>query len=195
MIDALLAKLEREAEAEIAQITADARARVAALSSDAGERLARRREATLRLQEEEGRARVEDAVGAARQAARQQVLLARATLLARVFEELEKTLPEIAAGPAYRDALARDVTHALTFTGGEPAVLQCAPALVRWLRSAAKQNGRLTVNGDARVGPGFRMWTADGALEVDGTLAGRAQRLRPHLALKALAALEKEAPP
>jgi vacuolar-type H+-ATPase subunit E/Vma4 len=165
MIEALLARLEREAEAEITRVAAEGHAAAAAITASAADALARRQEQALARGEESRREAVERSVAAARHAARQRVLVARAQFLSRVFAALEKALPEIAAGPAYRAALSRDVARAHAFTGPARAVVRRAPT------------------------GGFRLVTVDDRLEVDCTLAGRLERLRPRLALDALAAL------
>ena len=188
MIDALLASHEREAEAEMERRRADARARAAALTAQAADSLAQRREATLGRREEEGRAGLERALAAARHTARGQVLEARGVLLERLFAELRKALPAIIGTAAYRAALPAAFAHTLTYLGDQAAIVRCTPALAPLLRRSS--DGReVTVRPDPALAAGFRITTADGTLDVDGTLEGRAERLRPRLALEALAAL------
>ena len=189
MIDALLARLERDAEAEIARVLADGRAQAAAVTAQAEERIAQRRQATLVRRETEGRVGMERALAGARHTARERVLQARETLLERCFAQLRAALPSLAATAAYRAALAGDVARTLAFAGDRKAIVRCAPALTTALRRLVKTNGRLSIKPDARIAAGFRVATADGGLEVDATLEGRALRLRPRLALEALAAL------
>lgn len=189
MIDALLAGLERAAEAEIVRVAAEGRAQAAALQAQAEQRIADRRQAALGQREVEGRAALERSLAGARHLARQRALLARASLLDRFFTALEAALPALAAGAAYRETLPRDVARTLAFAGEQQAVVHCAPALTGQMRRLVKTNGRLRIDPDPHIAAGFRVVTADGALEVDGTLEGRAQRLRPRLAVEALAAL------
>lgn len=189
MIDALLAGLERAADAEIARVAAEGRAQAAALTAQAEQRLARRRQEALGRREAEGRAALERALAGARYLGRQRALLARANLLDRFFTTLQLALPTLAAGPAYRAALPRDVSRTLAFAGEQEAVVHCAPALTAQMRRLAKANGRLRIKSDPHIVAGFRVVAADGALEVDGTLEGRALRLRPRLALHAIEAL------
>jgi vacuolar-type H+-ATPase subunit E/Vma4 len=189
MIDALLAGLEREAEAEIARVLADGRAQAAALTAQAEERIARQRQAALGRRESEGRAAMERSLAGARHLARERTLQARANLLDRVFTALQAALPALAATAAYRATLARDLARTLAFAGEEKAVVHCAPALTTLMRRLVKANGGLRIKSDARIVAGFKVATADGGLEVDGTLEGRALRQRPRLALEALVAL------
>lgn len=189
MIDALLAGLERAAEAEIARVAAEGRAQAAALTAQAEQRIALRRQTALGRRESEGRAAIARALADARHAARERALQARENLLDRFFTALRAILPRLAATPAYRAALAQDVARTLAFAGEQKAVIHCAPALTPYMRRLVKTNGRLRIKADPGIAGGFRVATADGGLEVDGTLEGRALRLRPRLALEALAAL------
>jgi len=189
MIDALLAGLERAAEAEIARVASDGWAQAAAVTAQAEQRIARRRQEALGQREAEARAALERSLADARHGARERVLRARAQLLDRFYAALRETLSELAAGAGYRAALPLDVARALAFAGEQDVVVHCAPALATVMRHAVKTNGRLSVKSDPGIGAGFKILAADGRLEVDGTLEGRALRLRPRLALEALAAL------
>jgi len=189
-MDALLASLEREADAEIERLRSDARARAAGLTAEAADRLKRRREATLGQREEEGRAALERALAGARHEARGLVLQARDALLERLFGELRAALPALIGTAAYRAALPAAFTRTLAFAGDQAVIVHCAPALAALLRPLVKSHGGLTIHPDPELGAGFRIATTDGVLEVDGTLEGRAERLRPRLALEALAALK-----
>jgi len=189
MIDALLATLEREADAEITRVTDDARARAAELTAAADQRMKTRRELTLGRHEAEAWAQHERALAAVRQAARAHVLKARASLLDRVFQQLQAVLPEVARSAAYRRTLAAQWQRLSAFAGDGPALVRCTPALTAALRRLIKTNGHLRIRPDAHIAAGFCVTTADGALEVDGSLESRLERLRPQLALEALAAL------
>ena len=189
MIDALLAGLERAAEAEIVRVTAEGQARAAALKAQAEQRIAGRRQAALGQREAEGRAALERSLARARHVARERALRAREHLLDRFFTTLRSTLPGLAATSVYRGALAQDLARTLTFAGEGEVVVHCAPALTTDIRRLMKTNGRLTIKTDPQIVAGFRVATADGALEVDATLEGRVLRLRPRLAVEALAAL------
>ena len=189
MIDALLVGLERAAEVEIGRVAAEARTQAAALTAQAEQRITRRRQVALGLREAEGRAAMERALAGARRVARERALLARANLLDRLFAALQATLPALSATPEYRAALARDVAHKLAFAGEQKAVVHCAPALAPHMRRLVRTNGRLAIKADRRIAAGFKVEAADGGLEIDGTLEGRALRLRPRLALEALALL------
>ncbi len=188
-MDALLKTLEREAEAEIARVLDDARARAAEITRTADERIAARRGAALGHREAAARKEHERALAAVRHAARARVLEARARLLDRFFVHIRAMLPELATSAAYRRNLATRLERLSAFAGDQPFTLRCTPALATTLRRLIKTNGHVRIRGDARVVAGFFVTTADGALDVDGSLESRLERLRPQLALDALAAL------
>lgn len=189
MIDALLATLEREAETEISRVLADARAGAAEIVAAAQQRIALRREQTLEQRTAEARADHERALAATRAAARAQVLAARAALLDRLFARVRAELPAVAASAAYRAGLARQLEHLSVFAGDRSITVRCSPALTATLRHVIKTNGRWPIRSDSHIAAGFRLTTADGTLEIDATLENRLERLRPQLALEALAAL------
>ena len=67
--------------------------------------------------------------------------------------------------------------------------VRCNPTLAATLRHVIRTNGRWPIRSDSHIAAGFRLTTADGTLEIDATLETRLERLRPRLALEALAAL------
>lgn len=189
MIDTLLATLEREAEAEIARVMDEARARAAALGAASDERIAVERGALLGVREAKARAELERALAAARSAARARVLAARTALLARVFAKLNEELPRVAKSAQYRARLGAQLEQLMPFAGGRPVTVRCSPDLAAALRAIVKTNGRCPIQPDSQIAAGFRLTTGDGVLEIDATLEGRIERLRPELALEALGAL------
>ena len=188
MIEALLASLEHEADAEIARVREEAQARVAELTRAAEQRMAERREHTLGRRETEARAELERALASARGTARAQVLKTRGVLLERLFARLRTELSDVAASAPYRARLPAELKTSLRFAGDQPVTVRCNPALARTLRSVLRSNGtgngRLHVEPDRRIAAGFSLTTT--ALEIDGTLENRLERLRPRLALLAL---------
>jgi len=189
MIDALLATLEHEAAAEVTRVMDEARTRAADLTRAAEQRMAERRAATLGKREAEARVEYERALSSARLTARTQVLQARAALLDRVFQELRAGLPELARSVEYRRSLGAQWRRLHDFVGDRPATVRAMPALTATLRRLIHTNGRIRIQSDSHIAAGFCVTTADGVLEVDGTLESRLERQRPQLALAALAAL------
>jgi vacuolar-type H+-ATPase subunit E/Vma4 len=189
MIDALLATLERETEAEVARLLEDGRTRAAAAANESEARIAARKRQALELREAAGRAALEQALAKARHRARAQILAARGALLERVFAAVRELLPDVVTTAAYRDRLPAELERTLEFVGDEPVVLRCMPQLAPTLTRLVRSNGRLRIEPDATIAAGYRVVTAGGTLEVDATLEASLERLRPRLALAALAAL------
>lgn len=189
MIDALLATLEREADGEIARVLAEGRTRAAAIIAESDRRIADRKRAAFGVLEADGRTALARVLATARYQARGRVLVAREALLQRLFAALREFLPEMTGTEAYRARLAEDLPRALAFAGERPVTVQCTPALVTVLQRLAKTNGRLRVEPTSQIAAGYRVVTMDGGLEVDATLEGWIEQLRPRLALEALAAL------
>ena len=188
MIDALLASLEHEADAEIARVREGAQAQVAELTRAAQQHMAERREQTLGRRETELRAELERALATARASARAQVLKTRAALLDRLFARLRAELSNVAASAPYRAQLPAQLKTSLGFAGDQPVTVRCNPALADTLRSVLRSsgngNGRLHLEPDRDIAAGFLLTTT--ALEIDATLENELERLRPRLALLAL---------
>jgi vacuolar-type H+-ATPase subunit E/Vma4 len=189
MIDALLATLERDAQAEITRVMEDGRARAAAIIAASEQRVAARRALTLEQRTATARAEHERALAVTRAAARAQVLAARGALLDRLFARVRAELPAVDASAAYRASLAPQLEQLRAFAGERSVTVHCNPALAATLRKIIRTNGRLPIRPDSNIAAGFRLTTADGKLEVDATLDDRLERLRPQFALEALAAL------
>jgi len=192
-LDHLLAALERDATAQAERLVAEARATADRLTSTAAEVIAHRRSETLGAYEREQRAVIQAALSAARRTARRDVLDARERLLDRVFATARAALPQALAHQVYRATLPERLAAALACVAesGE-ATLRVPAALAADVRSAVPGNGPVTVLVDHAAGSGFRLATADGALEVDDTLETRLDAQRPRLARDVLRQLAVE---
>ncbi len=190
-LEHLLEALERDANAQIEQLLAQARAEADRLTTAATAAVERRRQKAHEARERSRLQQVEHAVTLARRGARRSVLESRERLLERLFTAARVELPAAAAGPAYRATLPAALSGALAAVGNEPAVIRCPEALARDLERL-RPDDRASVVVDPATGSGFRLATADGAVEVDDTLEARLERLRPILARRVLAQLELE---
>jgi V/A-type H+/Na+-transporting ATPase subunit E len=186
----LLEALEREARDQAEAVLEEARSTAAAITRDANERLALRRADALAAREAALRAAGDTTLGEARRAGRRRVLEARQRLLDRVFAAARARFSATITEPAYRAALPAHLAEALQAVGDGPAAVRCAEALVTSVRAAVADRKDVAVRSDATAPPGVTVVTADGAIEVDDTLDGRLERLRPRLSLEVLARLE-----
>jgi vacuolar-type H+-ATPase subunit E/Vma4 len=186
----LLEALEREARAQAEAVLEEARAAAATVTRDADERLALRRADALGAREAELRAAGEAMLAEARRSGRRRVLEARRQLLERVFVAARALFPAAMTEPAYGAALPGHLAEALRAVGDGPAAVRCPEALVTSVRAAVADRKDVAVRGDAAAPPGVTVVTADDVIEVDDTLDGRLERLRPQLSLEVLARLE-----
>jgi vacuolar-type H+-ATPase subunit E/Vma4 len=186
----LLEALEREARAQAEAMLEEARSAAAAITRDANERLALQRANALGAREAALRAAGETTLSEARRAGRRRALEARQRLLERVFDAARAHFPAALTEPAYRAALPQHLAEALPAVGDGPAAVRCPEVLVPLVQAAVAGRKHLAVQGDPAAPPGVTVTTADGVIEVDNTLEGRLERLRPRLALEVLARLE-----
>ena len=188
-LEHLLEALERDANAQIERLQAEARAEADRLTATATEALERQRREAREERERSRHQEVEHAVTLARRRARRSVLEARERLLERVFAAARAELPAAVTSDAYRATLPAALAGALSAVGNAPAIIRCSNTLSRELQRLMPA-GRASVTVESGVGSGFRLTTADGAVEVDDTLEVRLDRLRPLLARRVLARLE-----
>lgn len=193
-LEHLLAALERDADAQVEQLFAQARVEAERISTESAAALEQRRRETTCARDSARVQEVEHAVTLARREARRSILEARERLLERVFAAARAELPAAVAGPAYRASLPAALRGALAAVGGDHAVIRCPEALMPALeRARPGDSTAVPVKADPAGGSGFRVASADGAVEVDDTLESRLDRLRFVLARRVLAQLELEA--
>lgn len=193
-LEHLLEALERDADAQVEQLLAQARAEADRISTESAAAVEQRRRETTSARDSARVQEVEHAVTVARREARRSILEARERLLERVFAAARAELPAAVAGPAYRASLPAALRGALSAVGGDHAVIRCPETLAPELERARPRGSRaVPVEVDPAGGSGFRVASADGAVEVDDTLESRLDRLRFDLARRMLAQLELEA--
>lgn len=193
-LEHLLEALERDADAQVEQLLAQARAEADRISTESAAALEQRRRETTSACDSARVQEVEHAVTLARREARRSILEARERLLERVFAAARAELPSAVVGPAYRASLPAALRGALSAVGGDHAVIRCPETLAPELERARPRGSRaVPVEVDPAGGSGFRVASADGAVEVDDTLESRLDRLRFDLARRVLAQLELEA--
>ena len=184
----LLSTLESEGRARAEAVVTRARAEAEQITREAGVRAEARRAARLAERERELRARAAGALEAARREAVRRHLMARATVLERIFARVRQLLLE-AAATVPRSSLGADLTRALGCLGGRPAVVRCHPQVAASIRDLVAGLPVTSVVPDPRVS-GLLVTAEDGSIEVDASLATRLDRLRPQLAIELLRDLE-----
>ncbi|GIW53579.1 MAG: hypothetical protein KatS3mg081_2934 [Gemmatimonadales bacterium] len=183
-LEELLAALERDAVEEAESIRSAARAEAERIVSQAKEALQSRHEARLRSLEVGLRRELEMALTAARRAARRRVLEAKWRAIGKILEAVKDKVPRVLENPQWRAVLIQDCLDSLEVLAGRPGKISATPALVEDIKAALEGRSEIEVIADAGVGTGFRIESADGALEVDGTLEKRLEREREGLAIE-----------
>ena len=186
----LLAALEREAAATAERLVADARAEAEQLAVGSAATLERRRDGEVSRVMAARRAAIEAEVARARLEGRRSALTARARFLARMEGGVRVALPAAIVRPDYHATLGGRLAEGLAcFEPGAAVVARCPAPLVDAVRAAAPGDRPFTVEVDPSTGSGFRLVTADGAVEVEDSLEERYAARRDQLAREALRVL------
>lgn len=187
-LDELLSALERDADAEERGELDAARAEAARITAESAARVGRRRREQLSSRELALRAAADAALASRRRDARRAVLAARQQVLERVFSAARAALDQLVDRPELDDILRRDVERGLAVLGDTSAIVRCAPTLAHRVRAIV--GARAEVEADPSVPIGVEIVSADRAVRVDQTLAGRVTRLHDELAIAISARLE-----
>lgn len=189
-LDHLLAALERDATASVERLLAEARAEAERLRAEATATADQRRDAEVARARRERRERMEEELGAVRRAARREVLGARERLAGRLDAAVRAALPAALGRPEYQAALPARVAAALAcLPEDERVAVRAAAALVPSIRTAWPAERELALTPDEGIGNGFRVTSADGAIEVEETLEAAYAAQRGVLVREALASL------
>lgn len=185
-LERLLAPIERQVEREEGGILAAGREEAARVAAIANERRERRRAERLARMEAAGRLELEAELLETRRESQQRILEARQRFLARARQALEALLVDAVKSVAYRDVLPGHLEDTLVYFGEEPAAIHCSSEIAQPLRSLVAGRSQLTVREDPAVLDGFRVVSADGALQVDNTLHARLSSRWPSMAIELL---------
>jgi vacuolar-type H+-ATPase subunit E/Vma4 len=190
----LVARLEEDARARVDGIAAQAQDQVRqvdegvrqALATDAARRLAglraeRQRELNRQLSE-------------ARQRARAEALAARHRLLERLLDRAAGLVPQERNSARMRQALPQLLEEALSYLSTLRPLVRCHPEVLPLLEAQLTGRDDVKLLPDETMGPGLVAAAADGTVEVDNTLLGRLQRLRPKLAVELLKEVDDARP-
>jgi len=189
-LEHLVTILRQETEAECEAILAAARAEVEAIRAHSEAELSERRGAVLAAREADLRTAVELALVAARRNGRREVLGARWRLLERVLAAARSCFPETLTSPEYQALLPGQVSEALECLGDRAGTLRFHPSIRKALHSATGRRTGLRLVSDPKIGSGFKILSADGAVEIDGTMEDRLSHFAPRVALDVFAEFE-----
>jgi V/A-type H+/Na+-transporting ATPase subunit E len=198
-LDDLLNAIKAEAAARMAEELDTARLEADGILAAARAGFERTRAETLSAREAELHAAAGARLAAAGREARSVILQARERLLDDVLTVALDRLADASRSDAYRSTLAARLDAALVYLGEAPGVIRCSPDLVEPLASLATAEadagGELTVEADGAIRGGFRLSSHDGGLEIDETLEGRLEQLRPAITIELVRRIEPEPSP
>ncbi len=194
-LDRLLAALARETSERAAGLVRAAEEQALALRTQEADACARREqqhreECAARLD-----AQTRRALAAARHAAVERVLLARAEVLERVMEAARARLAGLLEGDANRARVAAAVSDAIECAGDVEVVVHVSSPLLALLAPRFATRPAVRIDPDASVGTGGRVRAADGSFEIDATLESRLARSRAELLPEIARALAGEDAP
>lgn len=186
-LDQLLEALAREAAATAERLRAEARTAAAAIETQAGAEADRACRVEVEKVSRARRVELEQEIAAARHAARERTLQARARLLDRVEDATRAAFPGALAGPDYLAALPLSLRSALFALPEQDEIrAACTPRLVPLVTESWPGPALAEVSGDAGTGHGFRLTDRTGGVEVEDTLEGRLAARRGVLHREAL---------
>ena len=119
---------------------------------------------------------------AGRRAAAARLLLARASLLERVFTAATAGASRVLGWPEYAASLEADVRRIRELLGPDPGTLRCAPADAMRVRSWVSGSS-LEVVPAPEVSAGLHCTADDGRLTIDLTVPARLAQERAALAI------------
>jgi vacuolar-type H+-ATPase subunit E/Vma4 len=181
-LEALLARVTAEAEAQRTALLAEARAEAERVMQDMEAAAAAARDTALRRRMAAEQAETARSLEEIRRAARRDRLEVEHAAVERILTLLAARLPAALADPRYPAAARAELREALAVLEGQPARVRATPDLCEWAR--AQVGPEVPVVPDPAV-LGFVLEAADDRVRVDGSLAVRFQALRPRLAMAA----------
>jgi vacuolar-type H+-ATPase subunit E/Vma4 len=186
----LSAELRRRAEETANAIMNAAQAEADQIAADADRAIEARRSEVLKRREAEYRTEARGRIAGEQHEAMRAILLAKTRVVERVLENARALLPEAVRGEAYRSTIGNEVAEAMAFVGSEDAIVRCSNDVAPAVRDALRSMPTVSVEG-LNDGHGFLALGQGGAVQVDGTLEERLQRLGPALAIEIHERLEE----
>jgi vacuolar-type H+-ATPase subunit E/Vma4 len=186
----LLARLSRQADDQIAALRADGSASAERVLQEALHSAERSRDTRLAERERALSAETAALLESERLAGRQELLEASSQAVEQILARVVELLPTVVEHPLYRAVVGAELLEAMAVLPRAAGELRITPAIADWIRDRVPTT--ITTVADPDV-IGFRLFSEDRRIEVDGTLRKRFERERPGLAVAAAAELERKA--
>lgn len=180
-IEALVARLERDADAMVEAIREEGEVQVRACLAQAHADAAQRREEWLGRRERERRQVLDRELADTARRLRAELLVAQHALLDRVFARARQLAESLADDPGLRAAMPSHLHDVLSHLGERDAQLRCPPCLAAQLQALLAGRPGVELVVDEQAPPGVCARSRDGSLTIDNTVAVRLERLRPQL--------------
>ncbi len=170
---ALVAEIDREAEAEKERILSEARDKASRILAEADAGIARSREEASRLAEKRARVDEDRLFGQVRLEAQAQRLRGLRRAYERAFAMARERIDKLVRSPGYRDTLRTLVREALEQTP-QAALVTVAREDVKICSEVVRESGAECEVAGAELPPGsVVVSSADGKVKVDNSLAAR----------------------
>jgi vacuolar-type H+-ATPase subunit E/Vma4 len=182
----LLEALRRQAAEHRADELAQADTEVARIREESRAEKSHRRAEYVEAARREAEDAARRAVARAESDAARSVLAARDRLLGRVREALDGRIETVADDPAYVSSLAAQLREALDRLPTGPLLVRASVELVDAVRELVGRRSDVVVEVATAHDTGFSVVSAEGAIEVDGTLATMLDHAWPALAVDVL---------
>lgn len=213
-LEALLAELDAEAEAERAAVLTEARSKADRIRIESGRAMSHRREERLGAAKAEEERKALAGLAAARSEARRLVLDARRRVADRVCAALEQRIESSASDSEYLARIPGELHAAAMLAPPGHGTVRVAPDLVTYVEqtlskregptdgrgataresrprvAAARRGLRLDVAADPDVASGFLLVAERGRVVVDASLGTRLNLAWPRLATRVLRELD-----
>ena len=180
-LDALTARLERDADAMVAAIRDESEAQARACLAQAGADSTQRREQWLGLREQGRRQVIDRELADTGRRLRAELLVAQHALLDRVFARAVQLAEALSEDPGLRAAMPSHLHEVLFHLGERDAQVRCPPCLAAQLHPLLAERAGVELVVDAQAPLGISARLRDGSLTIDNTLAARLERVRPQL--------------
>jgi V/A-type H+/Na+-transporting ATPase subunit E len=180
-LDALTARLERDADAMVAAIREASEAQARACLAQADADAAQRREELLGRREQERREAIDRELADTRRRLRAELLAAQRALLDRVFARAQQLAESLSEDPGLRAAIQSHLHEVLFYLGDRNAQLRCPPCLGAQLEPLLAGRTGIELVVDEQAPLGIHARSRDGSLTIDNTLIARLERIRLQL--------------
>jgi vacuolar-type H+-ATPase subunit E/Vma4 len=186
-LDDLIARLERDADAQVKAIASEADDEIAAIAAATEQALAARARERLAAAHIERQLEYTRALVDRRRQIRAIELTERHALVERVFARARESAADGRQLDEWTTVWPAIVEEALSYAGAVPCRVRATPPVAAVLRAAGYADGRLEIVEDLQIGAGLVLEAIDQSVRIDATIDGLLAQRRAQLAIGLLA--------